>query len=136
MPGKKQFMTRHGIIPEYWVRSTGNIQRKSLPRLGLMDLNSLIMQDDISKMNDRLDDARSGSDKIDDTLKRKQLSVNYDKSKYLIIGSQKFRNETLKELNEKPMNMGGVINLFCFYDLPGVGECDRIVKCVKCVKCV
>ena len=58
-------------------------------KLGRMHLNSLIMQDNISKMNDRLEDARSGCDKIDDTLKRKQLSVNYVKSKYLIIGSQK-----------------------------------------------
>ena len=78
-------------------------------RLGLMDLNSLIMQDDISKMNDRLEDIRSRCDKIDDTLKQKQLYVNYDKSKYLIIGSQKFRNETLKTRKEKPMNMGGII---------------------------
>ena len=42
-------------------------------RLGLMQLNSLIMQDDISKMNERLDDASSGCDNIDDTLKKKQL---------------------------------------------------------------
>ena len=35
---------------------------------------------------------------IDDTLRRKQLSVNYDKSKYLLIGSQKFRNEIIKTL--------------------------------------
>ena len=41
--------------------------------LGLMHLNSLIMQDDISKMNERLDDASSGCDNIDDTLKKKQL---------------------------------------------------------------
>ena len=61
-----------------------------------MPLNSLIMQDDISKMNDKLEDAMSGCDKIDDTLKRKQLSVNYYKSKYLLIGSQKLQNEMIK----------------------------------------
>ena len=76
--------------------------------LGLMPLNSLIMQDDNSKMNDRLEDARSGCDMIDDTLKRKQLSVNYDKSKYLLIGSQKCRNILLNTLKDKPMNMGGM----------------------------
>ena len=53
------------------------------------------MQDNISKMNDNLEDANSGCDKIDDTLKRKQLSVNYDKSKYLL--SQ--MNETFMGLN-------------------------------------
>ena len=40
-----------------------------LPILGIMPLNSLIMQDNISKMNDKLKDARSECDKIDDTLK-------------------------------------------------------------------
>ena len=34
-------------------------------------------------------------------IKRKQLSVNYDKSKYLLIGSQKFRNEMLTRLVSK-----------------------------------
>ena len=76
-------------------------------RLGLMPLNSLIMQDDISKMNARLEDARSGCDKIDDTLKRKQLSVSYE-SKYLLIGSQKFRKEMLKTLKDEPMNICGL----------------------------
>ena len=37
-----------------------------------------------------------------------QLSVNYDKSKYLLIGSQKFRNEMIKTLKDDPMNMGVV----------------------------
>ena len=55
--------------------------------LGIMPLNSLIMQDDISKMNDTLEQAREGCRLIDDTLSQKQLSVNYDKSKYLLIGS-------------------------------------------------
>ena len=60
-------------------------------------------------MNDTLEDAWSGCKMIDDTLRRKQLSVNYDKSKYLLIGSQKFRNDTMKTLKADPMNMVGVI---------------------------
>ena len=76
--------------------------------LGILPPNSLIMQDDISKMNDNLEDARSGCDKIHDTLKRKQLSVNYDKSKYLLIGSQKLKNDMLKTLKADHMNMGGL----------------------------
>ena len=59
-------------------------------------------------MSDKVEDARSGCDLIDDTLKRKQLLVNYNKSKYLIIGSQKYRKNTLKALEEKSMTMGGV----------------------------
>ena len=57
-------------------------------RIGYVNLNSLVLQDDINKMNDSLPQARIGCSMIDDTLKRKQLSVNYDKSKYLIIGSK------------------------------------------------
>ena len=59
-------------------------------------------------MSDKVEDARSGCDLIDDTLKRKQLLVNYNKSKYWIIGSQKYRKNTLKALEEKSMTMGGV----------------------------
>ena len=39
------------------------------------------MQEDISKMNDKVEQARDGCTKIDDTLKKKLLSVNYDKEK-------------------------------------------------------
>ena len=46
---------------------------------------------------------------IDNTLKRKQLSVNYDKSKVLIMGNPKYRKDTLKAIKERPMNMGGVV---------------------------
>ena len=81
---------------------------KNSTRLGVMGLNSLILQDDISKMNDRVEDARMGCELIDETLKRKQLSVNYDKSKFLVLGSKKFRKETLDELEQKPLKMGGV----------------------------
>ena len=49
-------------------------------------------------MNDSLPQARIGCNKIDEILKRKQLSVNYDKSKYLIIGSEKYRKEVLNEV--------------------------------------
>ena len=61
-----------------------------------MHLNSLIMQDKISKMNDRLEDTRSGCDKIDDTLKRKQLSVNHDKSRQSEIQKQNAENTERK----------------------------------------
>ena len=77
-------------------------------RIGFASLNSLILQDDVSKMNDNLEQARRGCSKIDETLKRKQLSVNYDKSKFIVIGSDKYRKEVLKEIEESPMMMGNV----------------------------
>ena len=76
--------------------------------IGFVNLNSLVLQDDVNKMNDSLPQARIGCNKIDEILKRKQLSVNYDKSKYLIIGSEKYRKEVLKEVKDSPMMMGNV----------------------------
>ena len=34
--------------------------------------------------------------------------MNYDKSKYLIIGSEKYRKEVLNEVKDSPMMMGNV----------------------------
>ena len=34
--------------------------------------------------------------------------MNYDKSKYLIIGSEKYRKEVLNEIKDSPMMMGNV----------------------------
>ena len=100
------------MFTEHWVCTKGYFPRYTLQKDGPHAPQlpqSLIMQDNISKINDRLEDARSGCDKIDDTLKRKQLSVNYDKSKYLLIGSQKFSNEMLNTLKVNPLHMGGVV---------------------------
>ena len=69
--------------------------------IGFVNLNSLFLQDDVNK-------ARIWCIKIDEILKRKQLSVNYDKSKYLIIGSEKYRKEVLNEVKDSPMMMGNV----------------------------
>ena len=43
-------------------------------RLGTLGLNSLILQDDISKANDTLEQAREGCEKIDETLKARLVS--------------------------------------------------------------
>ena len=75
-------------------------------KIGDKGLNAVIFQDDIGKLNDNLEQSRESCAKIDDTLKRKLLSVNYDKSKVLIVGSTQFRNKTLKELERNPMRMG------------------------------
>ena len=75
-------------------------------KIGHVGLNSLIFQDDIGKLNDNLQQARDGCHKIHRTLQSKQLSLNNDKSKYMIFGSSKFRNKALKELKENPMTMG------------------------------
>ena len=59
-------------------------------------------------MNDDIEQAREGCQKIDRTLKSKLLSANYDKSKFLIIGKEKSRKSTLEILGKDPLHMGGV----------------------------
>ena len=77
--------------------------------IGELKLNSLVFQDDICKMSDELKDSREGCDKIDEMLKKKLLSVNYDKSKYLVIGNAKFKNKIEQEIALNPITMGGEI---------------------------
>ena len=79
--------------------------------IGLLELIALILQDDISKMCNTLEQARNGSQKIDELLKQKLLSVNYDKSKYLLLGNTKAKNRMRKELKKWPMKMGEEIIL-------------------------
>ena len=75
--------------------------------IGSRKLNTLVFQDDIAKMNDNLGQARDACTKIDKMLKRKQLSVNYDKSKFLIFGKNKYKKKVLKNIEKDPMIMGG-----------------------------
>ena len=77
-------------------------------RIGRVGLNNLIFQDDIAKLNSKVEDAREGCIRIDETLKKKRLSVNYGKSKYIIFGDKKFKNKARRELEKYPMMMGNV----------------------------
>jgi len=77
--------------------------------IGNLGLCCLIFQDDIGKLNDTLKEVREGCNKIDETLKSKLLSLNYDKSKFVIIGSAKARAEMENILKQDPIKMGNVI---------------------------
>ena len=59
-------------------------QGESTANIGLLELICLILQDDIMKMSNTVEQARDGSQKIDELLKQKLLSLNYDKSKYIL----------------------------------------------------
>ena len=81
----------------------------SSTHIGTLPLNAIVMQDDIAKLNDNLGQAREGCNKINNTLMRKQLAVNHDRCKYLIVGPRKFRKDTLAELERQQMRLGGVV---------------------------
>ena len=68
-----------------------------------------MFQDDIAKYSDTVSNTRISADRLDTALKNKLLSVNYSKSKNLIIGSKKFRQKTLKDLQSNPIVMGGEV---------------------------
>ena len=55
------------------------------------------------KMSNTVEQARDGSQKIDELLKQKLLSLNYDKSKYILLGNRKAKNRMKKELSKHPM---------------------------------
>ena len=80
-------------------------------KIGNVEINSEILQDDIANLNDNVSKARVACEKINDALSRKQLSLNYNKSKYMIIGSKnkKDREKILREIKENPMRMGNSI---------------------------
>ena len=82
-------------------------RERSSTNIGSLPLNAVVMQDDIAKLNDNVEQAREGCYKIHKTLVSKQLSVNQDKCKYLIVGPKRFREETLRDLENQPLGMGG-----------------------------
>ena len=73
--------------------------------IGNVLLHALIFQDDISKMNDTIAQAKESCQIIDETLKKKLLRVNYDKSKYIIFGNKNFKAKVIDELAKDPMKM-------------------------------
>ena len=62
---------------------------ESSANIGLLELICLILQDDIMKMSNTLEQARNGSPKNYELLKQKLLSLSYDKSMYILLGNGK-----------------------------------------------
>ena len=77
--------------------------------IGLLILVCLILQDDIMQMSTTANQARDGCQRIDEMLKEKQLSVNYSKTKYIILGKGYSRSKIVKDFKKTPMKMGETI---------------------------
>ena len=58
-----------------------------------IELNSLIVQDDIAKINFPLEDARKGAKDVGRMLESTQLLANTSKSKFVVIGTPESRTE-------------------------------------------
>ena len=68
--------------------------------IGLLILVCLILQDDIMQMSTTANQARDGCQRIDEMLKEKQLSVNYSKTKYIILGKGYSRSKIVKDFKK------------------------------------
>ena len=77
--------------------------------IGEVELNSLIFQDEITKMNCTLEDARNGAKDVGRLLESNQLRANAAKSSFVIIGSYKSMTEILKEAAANPIMVGDMI---------------------------
>ena len=63
--------------------------------IGEIEVNSLMFQDDIAKMNRTLEDVRKGAKDVGRLLESKQLRSNTAKSKFVVIGTTQSQREIL-----------------------------------------
>ena len=77
--------------------------------IGELELNSLIFQDDIAKMNYTMEDARKGAKDVGRLLESKQLRANTSKSKFVVMGSKESRTKILKEAESNSIMMGTTV---------------------------
>ena len=77
--------------------------------IGELELNSLIFQDDIAKMNRTMEDARKGAKEVGRILESKQLRANMSTSKFVLLGPPISRTELLKEAEANPIKMAETI---------------------------
>merc|ERR1712128_109211 len=78
-------------------------------RIGELELNALIFQDDIAKMNYSMEQTRKGATDVGRLLESKQLRANTSKSKFVIIGTESSRTDMLKDAASNPVMMGETV---------------------------
>ena len=79
---------------------------KTSTTIGDVELNSKLFQDDVANLNDDTGKQRQACKNIFTELPKKGLSINYNKSKFVVIGNKKQQSEILKETSENPIKMG------------------------------
>ena len=91
------------------MHSKRNYKGPVTTNIGDMELNSLIFQDDIAKMNFTLEDARKGAKDVGRMLESKQFRANTAQSKFVILATPESWTELLKEAEAIPIRMGETI---------------------------
>ena len=69
-------------------------------------LNCLIFQDHIVRLYSTSDQARKGAALIGETLAQKRLKLSKGKSRYVLFGSEDFKEQTRREAKETQVMTG------------------------------
>ena len=74
---------------------------------GDVALQTLLFQDDVARLSLDLDSVQMGNNKMEALAETKLLNYNLDKSCFVIIGSQKLRQELQNKLVSSPIQLCG-----------------------------
>ena len=70
-----------------------------------VELEPLTFQDDIINCSEDIEDAQLAIDKIEDLLETKLLTLNVDKSSFIIAGARRAKQAIAKKLEENPIKL-------------------------------
>ena len=68
----------------------------------------MIFQDDITKVSEDIESAKEANEKIVRVVESKLLTLNSDKSTYLVMGDEKARRVLIKRLEKDPQLLDGI----------------------------
>ena len=74
-----------------------------------LKLAPLVFLDDIGRMGDDRNSAQEANEKVEAMVDSKQLSLNLDKSSYMIFGNQKSRKKIRNQIKANPITLNGIV---------------------------
>ena len=89
----------------------GNRTKRKIGKIHYEDIvmNPMLYQDDCTNLADNIDDAQKSNDLMVELLETKPLTLNQDKSKFLLAGDKKKRQKLKEEIEKKPLTLGKTI---------------------------
>ena len=90
-----------GGVEEFFNDSSKEIKMEEV------DLAPMSFVDDIGKLSNNIEAAQYGNDRMEELVDSKTLSLNLQKSAFLVIGSQKNRKKIQSQLRKTPLLLRG-----------------------------
>ena len=69
----------------------------------------MIFQDDVLKVSDGIESANDANKKMMNVIESKLLTLNYEKTNYVVLGDKKARKKLLEDLKKDPLLINGQI---------------------------